>query len=49
MYLQLLQDSVDSSVKDILEHNDSGNENAFTFQSDGVPPQYILAVREYFN
>lgn len=49
VYLQLLEDAIDPALTETVENNNNYNVNDLTFQQDGAPPHYALAVREYLN
>lgn len=49
MYLQLLPQTVDPILTDILKQNDRYGENESTFQQDEAPRHYTLAVHQYLN
>lgn len=49
MYLRLLEDAIEPGLTDVLENNNRYNANELTFQQDGAPPHYTLAVRQYLD
>ncbi|XP_066157702.1 uncharacterized protein [Euwallacea fornicatus] len=48
-YLQLLEDFAYPQLVDLVENNPDYSENLLTFQQDGAPPHYALAVRQFLN
>lgn len=48
-YLEVLEDLVQPLLLDIVENDDRYLEDHLTFQQDGAPPHYALAVREYLD
>lgn len=47
--LQFLQEIVDPALTDVLEHNDSNNDNELTFPQDEAHLLITLVVRECLN
>lgn len=49
MYLDLLENTIDPALTDIIENNPGYVEADLIFQQDGAPPHYSQNVRNYLN
>lgn len=49
MYLDLLENTIDPALTDIIENNPGYVEAELIFQQDGAPPHYSQNVRNYLN
>lgn len=48
-YLELLEDTIDPALTDIIENDNRYSEDDLFFQQDGAPPHYSRVVRQYLN
>lgn len=48
-YLELLEYTIDSTIREIVENNDKLLEDEIMFQQTGTPPHYAVKVREFVS